>query len=300
MPAAQSQGPVVVTVPLATPPATYRLLACADDTVLVGEGNEGNNCLAAAGSIIVGHPDLVVTAVSNPPAAARPGTSFMVTDTVLNNSPVATGKASTTRYYLSLDGAKSTSDKLLAESRTVPSLAGAAQFPGPAKAVTIPTTTPPASYFLLACADDTKGIGEGNETNNCLASASPVTVALPDLSLTTVSNPGGPFARGAGFTLSGTVFNSAPVDTGKASTTRYYLSANGTRDSADRLLTGSGAVPILGPASERVGLVTVTIPATTVPGTYILFACADDLRAVLEASETNNCRASGTAIVVTP
>ena len=39
-----------------------------------------------------------------------------------------------------------------------------------------PTTTAAGSYFLLACADDTKQVIETSETNNCKASAAKVTL----------------------------------------------------------------------------------------------------------------------------
>ena len=42
--------------------------------------------------------------------------------------------------------------------------------------VTIPTSVSPASYFLLACADDTTNVAESNETNNCRASVNTVAV----------------------------------------------------------------------------------------------------------------------------
>ena len=42
--------------------------------------------------------------------------------------------------------------------------------------VTIPSAASARSYFLLACADDTKGITERSETNNCRASDTPVAV----------------------------------------------------------------------------------------------------------------------------
>jgi subtilase family serine protease len=42
----------------------------------------------------------------------------------------------------------------------------------------------------------------------------------------------------------------------------------------------------------------VTIPTATPQGTYYLLACADDLAAVVELDETNNCRASTNAVVV--
>jgi hypothetical protein len=283
---------------------TFSLWAQIDTGQAVTESSETNNVLGPRAITVVAAPpatpDLVITALSNPPAAARPGTSFTVTDTVANASPVATGRASTTRYHLSLDGVRSGTDRLLTGSRPVPILAGSAQFAGPARTLKIPATTPPATYFVLACADDTDVIGEGNEANNCRASATTITVALPDLGITTLTIPGAAFARGASFTLSDAVLNSAPVDTAKASTTRYYLSLNGAKDPADRMLAGTRTVPVLGPADQRPGVVRVTIPVATVPGIYHVLACADDLKAVVEASEANNCRASAGTLVVTP
>jgi hypothetical protein len=46
--------------------------------------------------------------------------------------------------------------------------------------------------------------------------------------------------------------------------------------------------------------VTVTIPSSTVPRTYTLLACTDATGGLTEASETNNCRASATPVVVAP
>jgi hypothetical protein len=42
--------------------------------------------------------------------------------------------------------------------------------------VTIPTTAPAGTYFLLACADDLVRRLESNETNNCVASATTIQV----------------------------------------------------------------------------------------------------------------------------
>ena len=49
-PGASHSGTVTVTIPPATPPNTYFLLACADDQNAVAESNEGNNCIATAGA----------------------------------------------------------------------------------------------------------------------------------------------------------------------------------------------------------------------------------------------------------
>jgi subtilase family serine protease len=295
---AQSAGTTTVTIPLTAPPGTYHLLACADDTQVVAEASDANNCRAAAATIVVGRPDLVETAVSNPPAAARPGTSFAVTDTVRNQGTV-TSSGSAVRYYLSADAQKSPDDRLLTGSRSVPTLA-----PGAASTqtvtVTIPPATPPGTYGLLACADDTKLVTESDEGNNCLASVSAVTVALPDLVQQTVSSSGGPFRRGTAFTVSDTVVNDSRVGTPSSATTRYYLSTDTVRNTGDILLTGARTVPILAPFASSSAAIAVTIPSATLPGTYVLLACADDTKVIAESNDTNNCRASGTAVVVAP
>jgi hypothetical protein len=116
----------------------------------------------------VTRPDLVVTAVTNPPGTARPGGSFSVTATVKNQGLASAG-SSTVRYYLSLDGVQGTGDKLLSGSRSVASLAVGASSTGTVT-VTIPSSTVSGTYFLLACADDTKVVAESNEGNNCRSS----------------------------------------------------------------------------------------------------------------------------------
>ena len=85
-----------------------------------------------------------------------------------------------------------------------------------------------------------------------------------------------------------------------ASTTRYYLSLNGTKDAGDTLLTGTRAVPGLAAVATSSGTVTVTIPAATPLNNYVLLACADDTNTVVETTETNNCKASATGVTVTP
>ena len=216
MPGAAIPGRVTVTIPAATPPNSYFLLACADDQNAVVEKNEDNNCIATARrSVTVARPDLVETAATtNPPAPVRaPGTTFSVTDTVRNLGPVPSG-ASTTRYYLSLDGVKSAGDTLLTGSRGVPGLAAGASQSGTVT-VTIPAATPLNTYFLLACADDLNAVAESNEANNCIASATAtVTVTRPDLVENTVSAPPATKARGTSFPVTDAVQNVGAVASG--------------------------------------------------------------------------------------
>jgi hypothetical protein len=174
-PGASASGSVTVTIPAGAASGVFFLLACADDANTVGEVDEGNNCAATPGAVVtVGTPDLATSGVSNPPATKVRGTSFSVTDTVQNAGTVAS-PASKTRYYLSLDAQRNAGDVLLAGTRSVPALATGATHTG-SKSVRIPTSVAPGSYYLLACADDTKLVSESSESNNCTASGTRVSV----------------------------------------------------------------------------------------------------------------------------
>ena len=122
----------------------------------------------------VGRPDLVESAISAPPATSARGTTFPVTDTVQNLGVVASG-SSTTRYYLSLDAVKS-AERQAADQRPGGPRSGSGGSHSETVTVTIPSTTPLNTYFLLACADDSSTVVETNETNNCTASSTTVTV----------------------------------------------------------------------------------------------------------------------------
>jgi hypothetical protein len=240
-------------------------------------------------------PDLVESAVSDPPAALLPGDRLFVTDTVRNEGN-AGAVASTTRYYLSLVRRKTQESRLLG-GRSVPGLAPAASSQGGAM-VLVPVATPHATYYVLACADDPGRVPERTESNNCMASASRVTVGRPDLVVTAVSNPPVSAPRGSSFTVTETVANEGalPAD---PSTTGYYLSLNGSRSREDRRLMGNRAVPQLDAGTSfPPAAVTVTVPGNMAAGSYFLLACADDLRRVIESSEINNCKASAGRVTV--
>ena len=94
-------------------------------------------------------PDLVVTALTNPPSMALPGESFAVTATIKNRG-AAEAPASTTKFsLLSQDG---TTTKDLMGVQTIPALpAGGTSAPG--ATVAVAPGTPAGLYFLRACAD---------------------------------------------------------------------------------------------------------------------------------------------------
>ena len=122
--------------------------------------------------------DLIVTAVSNPPASKAQDQTFKITDTTKNKGNKKAGK-SKTAYYLSTDKKKSASDVKLTGTRSVKALGPGKKSTG-SKTVTIPVSTPVATYFVLACADDKKAVAESSERNNCRSSTGDIDVTLKD------------------------------------------------------------------------------------------------------------------------
>jgi subtilisin len=120
-------------------------------------------------------PDLVVSTLTKPPAAVSPGRAFSVTDTTRNSGSQDATAASVTRYVLSADTVRSADDVVLTGTHAVPALGAARQHRATVRVV-VPATAAPGTYRLLACADDTALLTETNETNNCRASATQVTV----------------------------------------------------------------------------------------------------------------------------
>lgn len=292
-----SGGTVNVKIPLNASPGAYRFFACADAPDDVIEVDETNNCIAAASQVTVARPDLVTTLVSNPVSEAVPGGKLAITDTVENDSLVNV-KASTTRYYLSPDTVKSGGDVLLTGKRAIVGLGPAGISTGSAT-VTIPTSTPLATYHVLACADDVTKLKEASETNNCIASAGTILIGWPDLITTAVGNPPTGAIRGAQFTMSDTALNQGTV-AAASSSTQYYLSVDGVKDSGDVLLTGKRGVVSLAPGVVSSGSKKVTVPLAAPFGSYYVLACADDLDKVAERDNSNNCRASATSVSIHP
>src|SRR3954447_7419362 len=80
-------------------------------------------------------------------------------------------------------------------------------------------------------------------------------------------------------------------------TTRFYLSFDRIRSSSDSRLTGSARARI-GRSGRLQGTVALRIPAATPTSGYYVIACVDDLRAIRERDERNNCRASVNAVTL--
>jgi hypothetical protein len=245
---------------------------------------------------ISGKPDLFVLLADTSANVVKPGDSINAFDRV-GNQALGTAPVSTTRYYLSLNSVRDAGDILLGGNHSTPILLPGNQILGFAT-VTVPTSTPLGTYRLLACADDTKATAELDETNNCLAlSARTLQVTRPDLQAVPLDNPPTTATAGQTIQVQDNTFNEGLV-AAAASTTRFYLSVDSVKGAGDILLTGSRSVAALAAGSNSNGVTTVVIPSSTAPNTYRLLPCADDLNAVIETIEANNCRASVGTVVV--
>ena len=278
-PGATSTGTTTLTIPVATDTGTYYLLAKADADTAVVETQESNNTKSR--TIQVGG-DLVVTAITAPPEAGA-GTSIVVGDTTTNQGSGAVG-SSTTRFYLSENTQLDTSDVLLAGGRAVPELGAGSGNTGTIT-VAIPAGVPTGSYFLIAKADADGVVAETQEGNNTRLRS----VAIgPDLWVSAMTVPS-TLVAGSTVTVTETVLNQG-AGAAATSTTRFYLSTNGTLDAGDVVADGSRNVPGLVAGGSSGAATLVTIPAGTAPGTYFFLVKADADGAVAESQEGNNIK----------
>jgi hypothetical protein len=240
-------------------------------------------------------PDLRVTAMSDPPASRSRGQKFSVQETTANQGTIDS-VASQTRFFLSADGVSNA--VALSPARSIGALAAGATSSGKYQ-VTIPSTTPLGTYHLRACADATGANVEVSEVNNCRRAIPKITVirALPDLVVTSLSEPPASRKRGGSFAVTDKVKNKGPVKVG-ASETWYRLSADKVLGPGDRRLIGGRAVPRLSAGASSRGTTRVSIPTTTELGSYFVLACADGGRVRTESNERNNCRATASRVKV--
>jgi subtilisin family serine protease len=274
---ATSAGPTNLTLPSTVAPGAYYIIAKADADNAAAETDEANNTIAR--TIQIGG-DLVVSSLTVPPKGGVGGT-IIVSDTTTNLGAAAVA-ASATRFYLSTDTILNAPDMLLSGARSVPALAAGAGSAG-SSTLSLPTTISVGVYYLIAKADGDNVVAEAQEANNTNVRS----IAIgPDL---TVGGLTIQFTIAAGATVlaTDTVQNSG-ADPAGPSTTRFYLSANLSLDASDVLLASSRAVPGLAAGGSSTGSTAVTIPASTVPGVYYLFAVVDADGAVTEAQENNN------------
>ncbi|WP_395695825.1 CARDB domain-containing protein [Nocardioides sp.] len=134
-------------------------------------------------------PDLVVVQASTTATTVAEGARLTVRHAVRNQGRVA-ARATTTRFYLSTDLARSLADRrqsrtnprtsvrdvLLTGARAVPAVGAGRTSALQTTKVTVPVGTPAGRYTVLVCSDDTGAVTESDEADNCAPAAKPVSV----------------------------------------------------------------------------------------------------------------------------
>lgn len=146
--------------------------------------------------------------------------------------------------------------------------------------------------MLCACGGGGGGGSSGDDSGGS------GTGSLPDFACTSVSFQPASIVAGTTVSVSDTVKNQGG---GNAPELRVgiYLSSDATIDASDRLL-GFRTIAQLASGASSSGGGSLTVPASTVAGTYSIGAWADDPALISELSESNNVRFATTTLTVSP
>ena len=167
-----------LTIPTTIPTGNYYLLAYADKLGNILESDESNNVLASANQINISSSsfnDLTATSLSGPTTGVR-GSNISISSAIINQGTANTTGNFIVRYYLSADQTfQGSLDYVLGDMTVYGLLTGGTINKN--LTVTIPTTVPTGSYYILAYVDRLNNVTESDESNNVLASVARITVS---------------------------------------------------------------------------------------------------------------------------
>ena len=284
---------VTAMIPPETSGGVWNVGIFVDDLGSVVEDDEGNNGLAAFGTLTVTvppAPDTIVTSLSFTPGVVTPALGDQVTfsDTVKNQGVVAAG-AFRVGFYLSSNPVVSSGDILLG-SRMINGLAVGDSSTGNT-VVTLPAGLGPGSYFVGAITDDESVLTELFITNNVFTAPSPIDVVaapmpMPQLKAESVSFSPGSVSPGGGIQIEDIVRN---VGTISASQFRVglYLSLDETIDGID-IKVGERVVSNLPINFGSAASAPYTVPLGTPPGSYRVGVFNDLGYDIAESDESDN------------
>jgi uncharacterized repeat protein (TIGR01451 family) len=245
---------------------------CADDTKVVVESNETNNCKTNNFTCpIPEKPDLVVIEMSEEPV--RADGHVIVHFIIQNNGTADAGESYATLYI----------DNMLVETQNVlvPVIAPNGRFVG---AFALELCPNDKDIDVKVCADDTKVVVESNETNNCRTNTFTCPSPGPDLVIaktvvTTINNP-----AQCNYRVDYTVTNigNAIADWCCGNNNSVALFVNGNLGMLD------DNIPALGPGASWDGDFDWQSNCLG-PNTINLTVCADHYNVVDEGNESNNC-----------
>lgn len=269
-------------IPSATTPGSYYILYYADYSGSVTESNESNNVSYRALTVTAPNIDLIIQTPSLSPTSVAAGGSTTASCYIYNQG-TTTASISSVGFYLSTNNTWDASDVFLNYQSGGTLTAGSSSYRS--GNLTIPSSTTPGSYYILYFADYLNAETETVETNN--VSYAVITVSTPNIDLV-IQSPYSPATGSAGGQISPYCYIYNQGNTSAAtSNVGYYLSANTVYDVSDVYLgSTTGSSLTAGTSSYRSS--TITIPSSTLPGSYYIIFYADYSNVETESNENNN------------
>lgn len=267
----------------ATDAGIYYIIGIMDPENKIAERNETNNVKVLKITVIPRKQDLKLQSITELPISVITGQRVAVETRELNLGNVPIQMQHNVSFYLSKDSTFDNNDILLGER--VSNGIGLGSYTTISPILTIPNTTTPGNYYIVAIADQSNLVAEDNETNNKVSL--PITV-LPqgiDLKLLSHAVTMGSFIQGVNTFVSLEVSNSGTTASQSTSVVAYLstdavLSANDTRLSSEYL----GSLQ----ANEKSKVSFNIMPRDTIAGIYYIIFKADPDQSVLETNESNN------------
>jgi subtilase family serine protease len=265
---------------------SYNVWAQTDALNSVVESNENNNVKGPV-RVTVRLPDLRITSLTAPAAPVKVGDPVMLTAIVANASPVD-ATAFAVDIYKDLAAAPGIGQ---VGDITCP-VASLASRDSTVCSGTVTYSTA-GTFKVWAQADSQNALGESDESNN-LKGPVTVTVASPDLTVTSLSTPGGNVAAGQPVVLSATVTNNGTVAASAFAVDLY------------KDLAAAPVVSQVGDVTCAVGSLSAGASTTcsgsvtyAAAGTFSVWAQADTQNTVGETDEGNNVAGPASITVTT-
>jgi subtilase family serine protease len=247
--------------------------ATADSTGAIPESNESNNTRSTSFTVR-SLPDLIVSALSPDKTQYLPGETISIAATVRNQ-----GSVSASGFSVSL-----TSANLATQTKYVASLAAGTSV-NVTFTYTAPQLTSSTAITVTATADSSGAVAETDEGNNT-RSVSFTVLALPDLTVASLTGDKPAYEAGETVTISATLKNIGPT-TSAATTVRLTVPNIGTY---------SKNVSTLAAGASQTVRFTFTAPTALTPQNITVTATVDPENLVQESNESNNTRTATVAV----
>ena len=225
------------------------------------------------------------------------GETITIGSTIANLGTADTTISTYIGYFISSDEIITLEDTKIGEH--VVNNVAAGNSVNVSKAVTVPATTAPGTYYIGVIADIRNAQPEVNETNNALVATTAVQISRNvDLTVTALTPSSTDVSNGETISLLTTVTN---LGSSELSAPYFYLgfyiSTDPEISTADQKVGEQIVFDIAGNETIEVSS-NAKLPGNLAPGTYYIGAVADFLDLQPELDETNNSFTSSTPLVV--